>query len=73
MYVGFFGGWTGLWMVFGHANLSTIVIACVAVLGVALFVQLYEEPTLRRMFGAEYDEYCKNVPRWLPRMHAWTK
>ena len=73
MYVGFFAGWTGLWMVFGRATLSAIAIACAAVSGVALFVQLYEEPTLRRLFGVEYDEYCKNVPRWLPRMHAWTK
>lgn len=32
-----------------------------------LFVLLYEESTLRRMFGAEYDAYCRTVPRWLPR------
>ena len=32
-----------------------------------LFVLLYEEPTLRRKFGAEYEEYCRAVPRWLPR------
>ena len=73
MYVGLFAGWTGLWVVFGHANLSAMLIACSAVAGVALFVRLYEEPTLRKMFAAEYDEYCKNVPRWLPRMSAWTK
>ncbi|MBI4402196.1 MAG: isoprenylcysteine carboxylmethyltransferase family protein [Nitrospirae bacterium] len=36
-------------------------------LGSHLFVLLYEEPTLRRMFGAEYDAYCQTVPRWLPR------
>jgi protein-S-isoprenylcysteine O-methyltransferase Ste14 len=73
MYVGFFAGWAGLWVVFGHTNLPAIVIACVAVVGVALFVQLYEEPTLGKMFGGEYEEYCKNVPRWLPRLRAWTK
>lgn len=33
-----------------------------------LFVLLYEEPTLRRKFGAEYEEYCKSVRRWIPRM-----
>jgi len=48
-------------------------VAAVVVLGVALFVRLYEEPTLRRMFGAEYEEYCRNVPRWIPRMHPWKK
>ena len=32
-----------------------------------LFVLLYEEPALRRKFGAEYEEYCQRVPRWIPR------
>lgn len=35
---------------------------------VFFFVLLYEEPALRRKFGAEYDEYCRTVPRWLPRL-----
>jgi protein-S-isoprenylcysteine O-methyltransferase Ste14 len=26
----------------------------------------YEEPTLRRMFGQDYTEYCRNVGRWWP-------
>jgi protein-S-isoprenylcysteine O-methyltransferase Ste14 len=29
-----------------------------------LFVILYEEPRLRRAFGAEYEAYCKRVGRW---------
>ena len=32
-----------------------------------VFVVLYEEPTLRRQFGAEYETYCRAVPRWIPR------
>ena len=36
-----------------------------------LFVMVYEEPTLRRSFGAEYEEFCANVPRWFPRLHPW--
>jgi protein-S-isoprenylcysteine O-methyltransferase Ste14 len=32
-----------------------------------LFVTLYEEPALRKKFGAAYKEYCQRVPRWLPR------
>ena len=32
-----------------------------------LFVVAYEEPTLRRLFGADYEEYCRNVGRWWPR------
>ncbi|HSM71467.1 MAG TPA: isoprenylcysteine carboxylmethyltransferase family protein [Anaerolineales bacterium] len=30
------------------------------------FVVLYEEPTLRRTFGNEYEEYLQKVRRWLP-------
>ncbi len=36
-----------------------------------LFVCLYEEPTLRRSYGAQYDLYRSNVPRWLPRLTPW--
>ena len=31
-----------------------------------LFVVAYEEPTLRRTFGAEYEQYCRRVRRWWP-------
>ena len=30
------------------------------------FVLWYEEPTLRRTFGQEYDAYCRQVRRWWP-------
>jgi protein-S-isoprenylcysteine O-methyltransferase Ste14 len=33
-----------------------------------LFVLLYEEPVLRRRYGAEYDRFVAEVPRWLPRL-----
>ena len=36
-----------------------------------LFVLGYEEPTLRRSFGVEYDHFCRNVPRWIPRLRRW--
>ena len=73
MYVGFLTGWTGLWVVFGRTNPAMIGVALLVVLGVHLFVMFYEEPTLRRMFGADYEEYCRNVRRWLPRVRAWEK
>jgi protein-S-isoprenylcysteine O-methyltransferase Ste14 len=31
-----------------------------------LFVVLYEEPALRRKFGASYETYRAAVPRWIP-------
>ncbi len=35
---------------------------------VNLFVMAYEEPTLRRQFGADFERYCRRVGRWLPRL-----
>ena len=32
------------------------------------FIVFYEEPHLRRVFGAEYRSYCARVGRWLPRL-----
>lgn len=71
MYAGFFTGWIGLWIVFGRANWSVIAGAAAVVAGVNLFVRFYEEPTLRRLFGGDYEEYCRHVRRWLPRVRAW--
>lgn len=45
--------------------LITVLAAC------AGFVHGYEEPHLRRRFGARYDEYRRNVPAWLPRRRPW--
>src|SRR5262249_32754827 len=44
-----------------------------AVFGLAChaFVLVYEEPTLRRKFGAQYEAFCVNVPRWMPRLTPW--
>ena len=36
------------------------------------FVRVYEEPTLRRQFGAEYDTYRSAVPGWWPRRRGWS-
>ena len=35
------------------------------------FVRLYEEPTLARQFGAQYEEYNRAVPGWWPRLRPW--
>ncbi len=37
------------------------------VCAVHVFVLLFEEETLRRRFGAMYEDYRRDVPRWLPR------
>lgn len=40
----------------------------VVVLAFHLFVVFYEEPKLRALFGAAYEDYLRRVPRWMPRM-----
>ena len=47
--------------------------AYLVVIGIAqgAFVRIYEEPTLREAYGPAYDEFCENVPRWLPRLTPW--
>ena len=71
MYLGFAAGWIGLWVIFGHPNPRVIAAVAAVALGVHLFVVSYEEPTLRGKFGAEYEEYLRNVSRWWPRLRGW--
>jgi protein-S-isoprenylcysteine O-methyltransferase Ste14 len=73
MYLGFAAGWIGLWVIFGHANPVAIVAVAAVAFAVHLFVVFYEEPTLREKFGAEYEEYRRNVGRWRPRLRGWDK
>jgi protein-S-isoprenylcysteine O-methyltransferase Ste14 len=73
MYVGFAAGWIGLWVIFGHANIAAIAAVAAVALGVDLFVIFYEEPTLRGKFGAQYEEYCRNVRRWWPHLRGWNQ
>lgn len=60
-----------LLMVAGQASMTwsgtLLAYACALAVVFHLFVVLYEEPTLRRQFGGEYEEYLRRVPRWLPR------
>jgi len=61
----------GCAILFAEFSLVLIGYAVAIILLVNLFILLYEEPTLRRRFGAEYDEYRKNVRRWIPRARPW--
>ena len=33
-----------------------------------ILIVFIEEPVLRNKFGTAYDEYRRNVPRWVPRL-----
>ncbi len=35
------------------------------------FVLTYEEPVLAQKFGAQYEDFRANVPRWIPRLSPW--
>jgi protein-S-isoprenylcysteine O-methyltransferase Ste14 len=52
-------------LLFSSRALLGYLLACW--LFIHLFVMLYEEPTLREKFGDGYTEYCRQVPRWIPR------
>lgn len=36
-----------------------------------IFVLSYEEPSLRRRYGQQYEKYCTAVRRWWPRVRPW--
>lgn len=56
-------GWI-LW----SPSLSLILAFFLFLLATHFFVTLYEEPVLKKTFGAAYEEYCKRVPRWIPKL-----
>ena len=38
----------------------------------ALHIELviFEEPQLKKRFGADYEQYLKTVPRWIPKIRS---
>jgi len=55
-----------LW--FGSA--LAILYAVMFFLAFHFLIVVVEEPILRNTFGAEYEEYCGKVPRWIPKISA---
>ena len=52
-------------------SVELLVYAVAFLLVTLAFVRLYEEPTLHRQFGSEYDDYRREVPGWWPRLRPW--
>ena len=65
MYVGVLAIILGHFLWFGYWNL--LIYAVFVFVAFHAFVIFYEEPTLKRNFGAAYEDYLKRVPRWIPR------
>jgi protein-S-isoprenylcysteine O-methyltransferase Ste14 len=38
-----------------------------------IYIPLIEEPQLKGRFGAAYLEYCRHVPRIVPRLRPWVQ
>ncbi len=70
MYVAIFLILAGEALYFGSLRLAAY--ALIAALAFHLFVVLYEEPTLKKKFGPSYLDYCRSVPRWIPRLPSRT-
>ena len=65
MYVAVLAIILGHFLWFGYWNL--LIYAIFVFVAFHTFVTFYEEPTLKRNFGAAYEDYVKQVPRWFPR------
>jgi protein-S-isoprenylcysteine O-methyltransferase Ste14 len=56
-------------LLLGRAGL--LAYAAVVQAATATFVKVYEEPTLAKTFGDQYERYRRNVPGWWPRLRPW--
>jgi protein-S-isoprenylcysteine O-methyltransferase Ste14 len=68
MYVGVGTALLGEAFVFGSPAL--VVYTALVMLGFHIFVVFVEEPFLGGEFGPPYVEFCRRVPRWIPRRPA---
>lgn len=66
IYVGAMLFQVGFILWFGSA--LAIVYALLFFLGFNVLILIVEEPILRNQFGAAYEEYCRRVPRWVPKL-----
>src|SRR5918995_458109 len=69
MYVAILAAIVGQALLLGQ--LGVLLYAAALWLISVAFVRWYEEPTLTRRFGAEYEFYRRAVPAWWPRLRPW--
>lgn len=50
---------------------SLLVYAAIFGVAVIAFVHAYEEPTLAKRYGDQYEAYRRAVPAWRPRLRPW--
>jgi protein-S-isoprenylcysteine O-methyltransferase Ste14 len=66
MYVGVVSMILGQALWFGSSG--ALLYGVLAALAFHIRVVMFEEPTLTRLFGAAYADYCAYVPRWVPHL-----
>ena len=71
MYLAVVGAVVGQALLLGQMTL--LLYAGVLWVVFVAFVRWYEEPTLHRQFGEEYDAYRRAVPGWLPRRTGYRR
>ena len=54
-------------------SIPILVWFAVVVVANTVYFKLSEEPGLVRRFGAEYVDYRKHVPMWIPRFSPWKR
>lgn len=69
LYVGSFLGVLGMGLSLGSLVLSLAMVAAMALY--YPHVVASEEARLRALFGAAFEDYAKQVPRWWPRLSLW--
>lgn len=72
MYLGFGVVFVGEALLFPAITRDMLVIALIVWIVATIFVMTYEEPTLRRLFGEDYESYRRNVRRWIPRLRPYS-
>jgi len=71
MYVGLGFILLGEAITFPRLTITMLVMIASLWLVTTLFILIYEEPTLRAKFGSDYELYCRNVRRWIPRLRPF--
>ena len=73
MYLGLGTALIGEAIVFPHIAGGMLLEVAALWTAVSILIIFGEEPILRRMFGADYDDYRAHVRRWIPRLTPFDK
>ena len=66
IYLGAIMFFLGLFFYTGYPTIFIYFLTSIPILH--FYVVYIEEPECRKSLGKSYVEYCKNVPRWMPRL-----